>query len=185
METFYLILAGVWCASILILVAHARYKATLEEYRYRLFECRDRLFLLVAKGELSEDSLLFEETSRMINTLIPKVEKFTLKLFVKSYLRADERNFSDEARTERFLNELSAAPAPVRNVITDFFRAVMMILHDSSILLRVILRLRFLFDRNHNPFKKILATNAPSVYKAYRTTERRLNLFGKAGHQFA
>src|SRR6266446_3931370 len=172
MGTFYLAVVVIWCASILFLVARARHKAKLEQYRYRLFECRDNLFLLVAKGELSEDSSLFKETSRMINTLICNVERFSLGLFVTAYLNADERNFSDQVQTEKFLNELSSAPAPVQDVIKNFFRTVMSILHDSSLLLRIILYLRFFFSRNQSPIKHLLATNAPPVYRAYRTTER-------------
>ena len=173
----YVGLAVLWCGALLAIAVSAWRRARLEEYRYRLFSIRDDLFMLVVKGELDEDSLVFQETAMLVNGVIRNVQAFTYGTFVRAYIEAERGNFPNEEHVRNFTEAVMESSPVVQQTVLRFYRTVLEIIVERSwLLVRTLLQLRRFFKDRQTRLKQMASRLAPPprAWLAYQIGEARL-----------
>jgi nitrogen fixation/metabolism regulation signal transduction histidine kinase len=115
-----------------IAVVLVRYllKAREEKQKYRLFALRDRLIYLVAKGSLSEGSLLFKVFSTAINRSIGETSELTVFSLVNASLSA--KTALQKEKQENIRGAIARSNDEVRAFVDDFSEVMMAIVLSNS-----------------------------------------------------
>lgn len=101
-----------------------------ERYKFKLYAVRDQLIYLVSTGELSEDSFLFKLLYTTVNRTIAEVHGVDRWSFIRAATTA--RTALQEAQASKFLQEVLAAPPPVRMVAGSFIDTMVYIVKANS-----------------------------------------------------
>jgi hypothetical protein len=105
---------------------------------YPLYAIRDKLIYLVASEKLHEEDFLFQEFYKAVNIIIPNSKKLTLQVLVRSIEEARQKGH-DPAVSEKvsqIQKALEGVDGEVRNVIAQFYNAVLMLFIYNSLTLR-------------------------------------------------
>ena len=114
--------------------------------RYKFYRVRDDLVYLVATEKLKEDDLIFRTFYEAANYYIGAIDTLTLSRFVTAMVEARKKGLdpADKKKVEEILTALHSKDKEVVDAVTVFFRAVISILVENSLMLRVFLKFRFL-----------------------------------------
>ncbi len=173
---FILLLLGL---SSLLLVVYVHWRqARVARARYRLFAVRDELFMLVVRGELDEDSVVFRTTCAQINAVIVNVRDFNLRTLSRNYVEADEKSLSGKERRREYFAALAKSPPSVQQTVRHFYSALMDVLVDNSVLLHAFVLVKTplhqlrRYLRKSEPIVQVV-TRSP-VVRAYLIVRERL-----------
>ena len=125
---------GVICAHVALRMDAGRVQ------KYRLYRVRDEFIYLVASGKLREDEFLFQEFYKSINHFISYTDSITFGTFVRA-IQSARQNGLDPATDEKVLRlrkELRLKDQAVNDVVGGFFKAMLDILVENSLLLRIL-----------------------------------------------
>ena len=100
-----------------------------EKYRFRYFALRDRLALLVVKGDLEEDSWEFEKIVDTINFHIGAVEAMSIERIVT--LLIEHHTSPEEERKVRIINN-RISNIEVRAIMEEFMSITSSLLYRNS-----------------------------------------------------
>ncbi len=173
---FILLLLGL--ASLLLVVYVHWRQARVARARYRLFAVRDELSMLVVRGELDEDSVVFRTTCAQINAVIVNVRDFNLRALSRNYVEADEKSLSGKERRREYFAALAKSPPSVQQTVRHFYSALMDVLVDNSVLLHAFVLVKTplhqlrRYLRKSEPIVQVV-TRSP-VVRAYLIVRERL-----------
>ncbi|GAB6386486.1 hypothetical protein [Stutzerimonas marianensis] len=109
---------------------------------YKLYEVRDKFVLLVAKGELSEDSPVFKYFYKRINTLLQYAPNIGLDDALKSFILSSHANSPDfknaiqraKSNTDKIMKSKELESEAVAEAVKGYFLANReMVLSHSSL----------------------------------------------------
>jgi hypothetical protein len=150
--------------------------------KYRLYKVRDDLVYLVAEEKLAEEDELFQLFYGFTNHLIKTTKKtLSLKTIVEGVSTASE-NPAEERRLERVLANLKDKDSEVVQTVDSLFLAVIEILLENSLTLRVLNRSRSLFTNVSHALRPLVDSllpradaDAQRVYRQYTHASRLLH----------
>ena len=134
------VVAFVLAASLV--VARWRLRRVDREIRaYGLYAVRDELVQLVAEKRLSEDNMIFTTFYGTTNKLVRNVDHLNFRDFV-AVIEEGRRSGKDPAEQKR-LAELrhqirSLGDERVERVVSSYFDAILKIIYDNSVLIRLL-----------------------------------------------
>lgn len=183
----YIFFATIVATALFVLTALIRFRlmrgARRDNLRYKLFAVRDDLIQLVARNELVESDLIFQEFYSMVNVSIKHIDTFTLSEIVK-VSREHKNRLEQNEKFKKLMHELDRKSDEVKLVVGKFFGTMIEILVLKSILLRILLppyvilsilskSLRKLIISNHMPKGSLESYRA---YEFYQDSRVRLGL---------
>lgn|SRR5574337_245323 len=137
---------------------------------YPLYAIRDKLIYLVASEKLHEEDFLFQEFYKAINIIIPNSKNLTLQVLVRSIEEARQKGH-DPAVTEK-VNQIQKAlegvDDDVRNVIIQFYSAVLMLFIRNSLIFRFFAKILSWWKGVPPPTPTQFRKEAWSFYVDYR-----------------
>jgi len=106
---------------------------------YKLYKVRDDFVYLVAQGKLQEYDRLFQSFYRASNFFIQHTNHITLKSLVAAFRAARERKLdpAEEEHWKQIHEELQHQDQAVITVVQEFYQALLDILIENSLLLRI------------------------------------------------
>jgi hypothetical protein len=136
--------------------------------KYSLYKVRDDLIFLVAQDKLQETDHLFVLFYDLANHLIKTTKKnLSLKNFVQAVSSAQD-NPANEEQFRKVTEELRNKNDPkVSAVVSEFYMAVITILLENSLTLRILFRLKRLWSRTITWFRPFVIRLWPLQRQAY------------------
>ena len=171
-QVFYSALLAVLVGSSLVLAIRTYRLVRVNRYRYRLYAVRDRLYLLVADGLISENDAVFKVISGMTNSLIASEDLFTPRRVFNGYLEAEAGTFDRPNGFLRFAKVVAESPPEVQAVVGEYFFTVLTIIRENSVLVEAWLLVRKYLKSQTIFAKRMLSwMPEPKQWRAYRQVD--------------
>lgn len=126
--------------------ARLYWKSQVEECRFGLFEIRDRLVLMVAKGELDINSSIFNHYYTMVNEILRLTEKMHFEGLIRalgSFKTSEAEMAEYRFQLKKLSEEVENAPEGVKKLAEDYYRALIeMLLVNSNFVSALYLYMR-------------------------------------------
>jgi hypothetical protein len=129
MNTLVFLLVATLVLYVVFLHIHAYNELRLTAYRFRYFELRDKLTMLVVKGKLREDSWEYKHIVETINFHIESVETVSIIRLVTMLIKY--HTSTEEQRQVRALTKRIDDPA-VAKIMVEYMETTMDLIKRNS-----------------------------------------------------
>jgi hypothetical protein len=175
--TYAVVLTAIFSLLLVLMFALTWRRAEKQAVRYKLYAVRDELCFLVTVGEIRENGVVFQVTTKQINGVLNNFDAFTLRSFVRAYMAADKNSLANDQRRRNYFRAVEQSSPAVQKAVERFYRTMLDVLVANSLLLHVYLRVRRHGDRLWSllrPLRRALRGQT-AVLTAYRLSETRLS----------
>lgn len=138
-EATFVAIAALWFILMAIVAFRVWQKIDEDRCRYKLFDVRDRINLLVVEGALERDSAIYEVVYGLVNATLRDMRDVTPKQLAAAYLEYEKRTLTPTTQMRRFREELKTADPRVLEALDSYFGALISILKRNSPALRMYL----------------------------------------------
>lgn len=175
-----LVLAVVGFASLPFL--HLLWKSEVEQCRYDLFAVRDKLVLMVAKGTLDRESVIFKHYYQQVNSVLSFAEVMDLEGIIRFLEKNKQRKegiIALDKQLQGVRQVLQGAPSEVKETIQLYYQVLAKCLLINSNFFAAAYRLSRrqktgLFKR----FLEWIKAREPKVATAFQTITSECNNVG-------
>lgn len=120
---YFLSVVGIGC----IPLGRILWKSQVEGSRFKMFDVRDRLILLVAKKVLDKDSIIFTLYYKRVNNMLRLTEKMHLEGIIQA-ITVDRTSKAEVDKYNVYLNKIAESlkkePKEVREVIEEYYNNI-------------------------------------------------------------
>ncbi len=134
---FVVALVGIACLPFI----RALWKSEVESCRFAMFSVRDNLVLMVAKGKLNKESIIFEHYYKMSNDVLRLTEKMHFEGLFQALIESKQSEAQIEAYQElieQVHEALKNEDDEIRQIVSAYYKALIEITLINSNLFSIV-----------------------------------------------
>ena len=135
---------------------------------YSVYKARDRLIKSIYQDKVDRNDPAFLLVYELINNYLSVYKKISFRKFVYSSILI-KKNEELLREVDRKWNIIKEADKNIKEPFDDLIKALMNMLYEASLFLRLIIKLRFLLKKISIVFKPPIKT--PNIYRSYNRLE--------------